>query len=194
METSISMNKIICAISFILTLVFINGCSPYRYVKDKITDDTPEPKEFATGNKCEATNFRTDRIIKYINQIRANAQICGEKPYQPAQAVSWNVKLFNAAQAHSRDMAANNFFSHLGSNDSNVSARVANQEYQWNAVAENISGGTDTPEQTLESWMASPGHCRNLMNPQYSEIGMSCAVNVTSEYGIYWTIVLASTK
>lgn len=188
------MNKINLAISFFLVLIMISACSPYRYVKNKITDDEPTPKEFATSNKCEDTNFRTDRIINYINQVRASAQICGEKPYQPAQSVAWNNKLFKAAKTHSRDMATNNFFSHLGSDDSNVSLRVANQNYEWNAVAENISGGTDTPEQTLESWMASPGHCRNLMNPQYNEIGMSCAVNVNSEFGIYWTIVLASTE
>lgn len=188
------MKKSIPIIIFFLILAFASGCSPYRYVKDKITDDTPEPKEFATSNKCEATDFRTDRIIKYLNQIRANAQVCGEKPYPPATAVVWSKQLFNAAKSHSRDMASNDFLNHLGSDDSNVSARVSNQNYQWNTVAENISGGTDTPEQTLESWMNSPGHCRNLMNPRYNQIGMSCAVNVHSEYGIYWTIVLADSQ
>ena len=89
-------------------------------------------------------------------------------------------------------MANSNLFSHTGSDHSSTGTRVNNKGYEWKAVAENISAGTDTPEQTIDRWMASPGHCHNIMNPVYTDIGLACATNNESEYGIYWTLVLAT--
>ena len=91
-------------------------------------------------------------------------------------------------------MATHSIFSHTGSDHSSTGVRVTASGYDWQAVAENISGGTDTPEQTVDRWLVSPGHCHNIMNPAYSEIGLACVVNQASEYGIYWTLVLANAR
>ena len=152
------------------------------------------PAETEVSSKCEASELRINRMVKYINRARAKKRSCGGKYYAPVRAVSWNTMLFNAATAHSQDMAAHNVFSHTGSDNSSTGARVSASGYEWKAVAENISGGTDTPEQTIDRWLSSPGHCHNIMNPAYSEVGMACVVNRASEYEIYWTLVLAHAR
>ena len=182
--------------------ILLGSCGVSDYINRKkivnATEKAPVKKETqvasVTSSKCEVNELRINRIIKYINRVRSRQHTCGDKTYAPAPAISWNSKLYLAANGHSRDMATHNLFSHTGSDNSSTGTRVTATGYNWKAVAENISGGTDTPEQTIDRWVASPGHCHNLMNPVYSEIGMACIVNRTSEYEIYWTLVLAHFK
>ena len=91
-------------------------------------------------------------------------------------------------------MADNNFLTHDGSHGLILGERVANEGYDWKSVAENIAGGTDTPEQTIEFWLSSPGHCQNLMNAIHTQFGLACTRNNISDYRIYWTMVLASPR
>ena len=41
-------------------------------------------------------------------------------------------------------------------------------------------------KQIVEGWLANPGHCANLMNPQFTELGAAYAVDPQSDAGIYW--------
>ena len=188
--------------SILLALtVLLGSCGVSDYVNRKKIIKATEKKPVekvqvakVASSKCEVNQLRIDRVIKYINRVRAKQQVCGDKAYAPAQAVTWNTKLFKAASEHSQDMATHNLFSHSGSDNSSTGERASAAGYDWKAVAENISGGTDTPEQTIDRWVTSPGHCHNLMNPAYTEVGMACVVNRASEYEIYWTLVLANSK
>jgi uncharacterized protein YkwD len=107
----------------------------------------------------------------------------------------WNEGVADVARMHSKDMAFNNYFSHTGSDGSNVSARLAdgNVTY-WNESGENIlrEGGVDyyivnllgtvvqTRYKTYEDlaanatlgWMNSPSHRENILNPDFDESGM----------------------
>ena len=186
------------AVIVVLVSIFASSCGVSDYInRKKITKATkPEPDkqvqvEARQSSKCEDNESRINRMVKYINQARSEKRSCGDKIYPPAQAVSWNSRLYSAANTHSRDMATHNLFSHIGSDNSTTEARISASGYDWKAVAENISGGTVTPEQTIDRWLASQGHCHNIMNPVYTEIGMACVVSGTSEFEIYWTLVLA---
>lgn len=82
--------------------------------------------------------------------------------------------------------------SHTGSDGSTVSKRVEKLGYTWHSVGENISAGRETSEQVVLGWLESPGHCANIMNPTFTEIGAACSRNKSTTYGTYWTLVLAS--
>ena len=49
-----------------------------------------------------------------------------------------------------------------------------------------FAAALDRPRQIVEGWLASPGHCTNLMNPRFSELGAAYAVDPQSDAGIYW--------
>ena len=91
-------------------------------------------------------------------------------------------------------MAEYNFFDHKGSSGSSASERLSATGYNWKTVAENIAGGTDTPEQTIDQWIVNTNHCHNIMNKAHTEIGLACTRNNLSDYRIYWTLVLASPR
>jgi len=44
----------------------------------------------------------------------------------------------------------------------------------------------------VAGWLASPGHCANLMNPAFSELGAGYAVDPKSDAGIYWTALFGA--
>jgi uncharacterized protein YkwD len=178
----------------ILMSVIIGGCGVSDYINSKKIANAPVYKAAPKTSECEFSELRIQRVVNYINALRSQPRSCGNKSYPTAPEIKWSTKLSAAAASHSDDMANNNFFSHKGSLGLIASDRVSNAGYDWKTVAENIAGGTDTPEQTIDQWLASSGHCHNLMNNMHTEIGLACTRNNLSDYRIYWTLVLASSS
>ena len=54
-------------------------------------------------------------------------------------------------------------------------------------TGENISGGYSSAVDSVEGLMNSPGHCRNIMNPEYKVIGIGFSFDADSHFGEYWT-------
>jgi uncharacterized protein YkwD len=91
-------------------------------------------------------------------------------------------------------MATHNFFSHTGSEGSSVSERISNTGYRWRIVGENIAAGRESADETVADWLNSPGHCRNLMNPDFTEMAVACSSSDDSDLQRYWTNTLASPR
>jgi uncharacterized protein YkwD len=100
-----------------------------------------------------------------------------------------DVRLRCSARLHSLDMATNNFFSHTGTGGTDMSERVEAQGYTgWTTLGENIAAGNDTAAATVQQWMTSTsGHCGNIMNSSFEDIGVGVAYDASSDYGWYWT-------
>jgi uncharacterized protein YkwD len=139
---------------------------------------------------CGLTNFQ-QALMTRVNQVRASSRTCGSLTYAAAAPLRWNTKLFNAAAGHSADMAANNYFSHTSRDGRTFSQRITNAGYAWSNAGENIAAGQTSVDQVMTAWVNSPGHCANLMNKNYTEVGVSCVKNDSSTYKYYWTMELA---
>ncbi|HEX5686371.1 MAG TPA: CAP domain-containing protein [Ideonella sp.] len=135
--------------------------------------------------------FRQE-FLKLTNSYRATGRYCGSTWYGATTPVAWSRELKRAANRHSRDMATNDFFSHTGSDGSSVGDRVSDTGYRWSAVGENIAAGYDSVASVMKGWIDSPGHCANIMSPRYRDLGVACAESANSQYGSYWTMVLAA--
>ena len=120
--------------------------------------------------------------------------MCGSTYYNAAAPVAWNGRLFDAAAGHAQDMATNNYFSHVSQDGRTFSQRITNAGYAWSTVAENIAAGQGTVAQVMDGWLQSPGHCANIMNGNYTEIGVACARNDASTYKQYWAMELGRPK
>jgi uncharacterized protein YkwD len=134
-----------------------------------------------------------DEFLAAVNQARSVSQICGTTPYGPAGPVSWSDNLAMAAYLHSEDMALNNFFSHTGSDGSSAGQRISRQGYPWSTYGENIAVGYPTVSSVIQGWLGSEGHCRNLMDPDFTETGAGYAGGPFGGYlaARYWTFDLA---
>jgi len=178
-----------------LTLLFLVGCNSSSFTTgeelETNLESTVEPVDI---QQCDLTDEINEVAINTINQIRAEGRNCGTTFFAAADPVVWNSLLSTAAQAHSDDMASLNFFSHEGSNGSTLGERVSDTGYVWQAVGENISAGRSSLQDTVDGWLASSGHCANIMKPAFVEMAIACTNNSTSTYGVYWTQVFATQR
>lgn len=129
-------------------------------------------------------------ILNAVNAARAVPRNCGERAFAAAAPVVWNDALGAAALAHSRDMAARRHFGHQGSDGSMVASRATRAGYSWRLVGENIAAGQTSAAEAVAGWIDSPGHCANLMNPQFTEMGAGYEISRARLPGfVYWTQV-----
>ena len=76
-------------------------------------------------------------------------------------------RLNRSAQGWTNTMVRHGGFTHGG----NFSARISAGGFNWSMVAENIAAGFDTPAAVVRAWMASPGHCTNILSPSFKDVG-----------------------
>ncbi|MRW94480.1 CAP domain-containing protein [Duganella sp. FT80W] len=134
-------------------------------------------------------------LLDAVNQARAEGHTCGAQYFPPAQPLSWNAQLGEAALEHSNDMAAQQYFDHTGKDGSNVGERSRKAGYQWARVGENLAYGVYTPQEAVAGWLNSPGHCANIMNKDFTEFGAAYAITPQPAVGaIYWSQVFGRPK
>ena len=144
---------------------------------------------FVNCKKQEDPIVRPDQtkaeiILQEVNKYRLAGCNCGSEYFPPADTLSLNDTLSLAAKNHSMDMDKNNFISHTGSDDTDPSERVSRYNYKWSLVGENNARGDFTEASVVKAWIDSPGHCKNIMNPHYTEMG-------AGKSGNYWALVFA---
>jgi len=132
------------------------------------------------------------KLLEEVNAARNQARRCGAQSFAAAPPLTWNARLGVAAEDHSRAMANGNFFSHLGSDGRTPGDRAELAGYDGRLVGENIAAALEVPGKVVDGWLASPGHCANLMNPQFGELGAAYAIDPQSDAGIYWTAMFGT--
>lgn len=127
-------------------------------------------------------------VLDLVNQARAQGGNCGsEGNFPPSGPLSIHPALTCAARVHSKDMADNDFFSHTNLQGQGPGWRIGQAGYNGNGWGENIAAGYSSPQQVVDGWLDSDGHCSNMLNPGFSLIGIGYAYGGGSSYGHYWT-------
>ncbi|MFI0960511.1 sigma-70 family RNA polymerase sigma factor [Streptomyces sp. NPDC021080] len=103
------------------------------------------------------------QVVALVNKERASAG-CGPVTEDP--------QLEDAAQGHSDDMAARDFFDHVNPDGADPGERITAAGYHWSTYGENIAMGQQTPGAVMDSWMNSPGHRANILNCSFKNIGV----------------------
>ncbi|MFJ4143631.1 CAP domain-containing protein [Pseudomonas sp. NPDC089734] len=132
------------------------------------------------------------KLLELVNTARTQPRRCGAQSFAATTSLSWNTSLAAAAESHTRSMANGNFFDHKGRDGSTPGDRAELAGYIGQQIGENIAAGQDTIQKVVDGWLASPGHCANLMNPGFRELGAAYAIDPKSDAGIYWTAVLGA--
>ena len=131
-------------------------------------------------------------VLALVNEARSKPRTCGDQKFDAAPAVEWDAKLASTALAHSRDMANRNYFAHAGADGSMVGDRAAREGYEWTRIGENIAAGQGSIERAMSSWLTSPSHCVNIMQPAFTQMGAAYFLNPASDTCIYWTQVFGT--
>ena len=125
------------------------------------------------------------RVVDLVNAARARARKCGNTRHAAASPLSESRPLEDAAANHARNMARKKFFDHQAPDGSQPKDRVIRAGYQPRLTGENIALGPESAEEVVAGWLASPGHCANIMDDRFQHIGVGLSVG-RDRRKIYW--------
>ena len=128
-----------------------------------------------------------ERMLIEVNLRRAEGAMCAEDYYPPVPPREMNRYLRLSARLHSLDMGEQNYFEHEALDGRSPTDRMLDAGFTGAyPTGENISAGYPTAAESVEGLMNSPGHCRNIMSPDFEVIGLGYSYNDASDYGQYW--------
>lgn len=159
------MRRVLISLSLILLSGIFISCS-----KNNIDFTKP----------VQENNIDLQKLLDLVNDVRSKGTTCGSTYYPPVGSIVWSSKLETAALKHSNDMMDNDFFSHTSFNGDTFITRIQNAGYIYSSAGENIAMGYPSEESVMNGWLNSQGHCANIMNSSFTEMGVG-------RVGTYWT-------
>ncbi|MCX4242298.1 CAP domain-containing protein [Paraliomyxa miuraensis] len=127
-------------------------------------------------------------VVERVNLARAHGGDCGNGgSFDATGPLAMESRLRCAARVHSLDMIQRGFFDHVNPDGLDPFDRIELAGYSFRASGENIAAGQTTPQEVVDGWLLSPGHCANILSPDYTEIGVGYVFTQTDPLGHYWT-------
>ncbi len=146
---------------------------------------TPSPRSPPQGATLAT------QALQLVNEVRSRGARCGSRDFAPAPPVTLSGTLGNVALGHAADMAEHDYFEHRDLNGGSPADRVRAVGYREKLVGENIAYGPKSVEEVVQGWLDSPGHCENIMDPRFAEMGFASAAGRSGRHGLYWVQVFA---
>lgn len=125
------------------------------------------------------SNVTVQNIVALTNQARQSAGLA---------PLAVNGLLAQAAQGKANDMVVNQYFAHTSPANVTPWDWFKRAGYSYKFAGENLAKDFATSESLVDAWLASPSHRKNIMNANYTEIGIAVS---TGEINGVSTIVVA---
>ena len=148
-------------------------------VPDEAPDNTPQLPE---GSRPDETpDNGTDQTPEdntgsmqgdFASQVAA--LVNAERAKYGLSALTVDTKVQQAALVRAKETAQS--FSHTRPNGSSFSTALTEAGVSYRTAGENIAYGQTTPQQVMNAWMNSSGHRANILNANYTTIGVGYTV------------------
>jgi uncharacterized protein YkwD len=135
---------------------------------------TPDTNNSGNGNSGTETNANksyVEQVVDLVNAERAKAGL---------SALTMTSELNAAAQIRAQETTQS--FSHTRPNGSSFSSVLKESGISYRGAGENIAWGQATPEDVVTAWMNSEGHRANILNKNYTSIGVGYYLNGSTPY------------
>lgn len=142
-----------------------------------------QPAQVGPSNVLDGMLQTERRRFDCIDRVNA------ERSQRGLGLVAYDVRLAQAASAHSIVQADRKRMGHDGLNDSRGGQRITAAGYTWNVWAENVAFGQTNCASVMTDWMNSTSHRANILDPRLVHIGVGLALDTDGRY--YWTMKLA---
>lgn len=136
---------------------------------DNINDENNDLTERGESSQAK-------EVLNLVNQ---------ERKKQGLTSLTLSSKLTSVANTKSKDMADNNYFDHNSPTYGSPFEMLQHFGITYSYAGENIAAGQKTAQQVMNSWMNSSGHRANILNKNYTQLGVGYANG--GSYGVYWT-------
>lgn len=137
---------------------------PAKPVPAKPVPATPaKPSTGNTNTGSPSLGAFQSQVIDLVNQERAKAGL---------PAVKNDTLLTKVATEKARDMDVNNYFSHTSPTYGSPFDMMRQFGVTYSYAGENIASGQRTPQEVMTAWMNSSGHRANILNSNFTKIGV----------------------
>lgn len=133
-----------------------------------------KPSTTPNTNNSDFASYQ-QQVLELVNKERSKN---GLSP------LTLDYSLSNVATKKSQDMINKNYFDHTSPTYGSPFDMMNKFGISYRTAGENIAMGQTTPQQVMNSWMNSEGHRKNILNPNFTELGVGIASNGSS---LYWT-------
>ena len=161
-----------------------------RIAPSTLAAPVPESPRAPVSPGATAAALAT-QALELVNDVRAHGTRCGQRVFAPAPPLALSDTLANVAFGHAIDMAEHDYFEHRDLNGQSPADRVRAVGYREKLVGENIAYGPKSVEEVVQGWLDSPGHCENIMDPRFAEMGIAFMAGRSGRHGLYWVQVFA---
>lgn len=136
---------------------------------------TPDPAPTQETGNVSFNSGYADQVLTLLNQERAKAGLA---------PLTMNQGAINAANVRAKEIVSS--FSHTRPNGQSPFTALNEAGVSYRASGENIACGQDTPSEVMTGWMNSSGHRANILNSNFTQVGIACFEDPNSTYGYYW--------
>ncbi|MCC0680388.1 sporulation protein [Clostridioides sp. ES-S-0005-03] len=150
------------------------------------SNNKPEDNNNSESNKPEDNNnsgSTTGNFSAYQKEVVDLVNV--ERSKAGLNPLTLDADVSNVATKKSQDMIDNNYFAHNSPTYGSPFDMLKKFGISYKTAGENIAMGQKTPKEVVNAWMNSEGHRKNILNPNYSKIGVGVAQK--SGGSIYWT-------
>ena len=139
---------------------------------------TPEQKPESTPEQKPSTDFSSyqQQVLDLVNAERTKRGI---------SALTLDSNLSSVATKKSQDMVNKNYFDHTSPTYGSPFDMMKQFGISYRTAGENIAKGQKTPQEVVTAWMNSEGHRKNILNPNFTNLGVGIAKD--SKGTTYWT-------
>ena len=123
----------------------------------------------------QAESTQAEAVLKLVNAERAKVGL---------QPLTLSEKLTNIAYTKAKDMADKGYFSHQSPTYGSPFDMLKQFGVSYSYAGENIAAGQKSAEEVMNSWMNSSGHKANILNKNYTQLGVGFYRG--GEYGTEW--------
>ena len=155
-----------------------HGSTPKNSPPDPSTSSA-EPGAALSSRRIREIESLEQQCLDEVNRVRRARRLSRLDFYDD---------LLPVARQYSRRMAEEHFFSHNDPDGRTVRERVDDADIRWRMVGENLaySNGYINPvAASLHSWMESPGHRRNILDPDFRLTAIGAWID--SDGTVYFT-------
>ena len=133
----------------------------------------------ARGSGCATAHTAVTATSRPALQHAVVCLINQQRRRRGLPALREDARLDRSAQGWTNTMVARHDFSH----GPNFAARISAAGFHWSSAGENIATGFLTPAAVVDAWMASTGHCHNILGPTYRYVGTGVSQRAIRGYG-----------
>ena len=146
---------------------------------------TPQQKPESTPSKPSTTPQQKPSTDFSSYQQQVLDLVNAERTKRGISALTLDSNLSSVATKKSQDMVNKNYFDHTSPTYGSPFDMMKQFGISYRTAGENIAKGQKTPQEVVTAWMNSEGHRKNILNPNFTNLGVGIAKD--SKGTTYWT-------